>query len=77
MLSNKLPCVTNQENLSYSDNKMYDCCPLFQEEVYEDHPNKNNLTSLTEIVQRVLPDLPPDIERNGDNKEEVTTRKIL
>ena len=75
MLSNKLPDGV-KINMPYTDNKMYDCCPLFKEEVHEDHPDKDKLTSLEETIQRVLPDLPQDIESNGENKNEVNERKV-
>jgi hypothetical protein len=51
------PCDT-EKGYSYSNNKMYNFCPLFLEEGPLD-PSK--LHSLQEILQRVLPEYPTDL----------------
>ena len=52
---------------------MYDFCPLFREEI----PEGVNLSqaqsySLTEILNRIVPNLPENIAESADNLDQVT-----
>ena len=66
-------------NLGYLvDEFSYNGCPVFLEEMPEDHVGRERMSSLIEIMGRILPDLPKCIEftPNKDNYEEVTACKI-
>lgn len=62
----------NEEGYSYSENKMYNCCPLFLEEVAGD-PSKQH--SLKEILQRVKPEYPADLPEGIEMEELTFTKK--
>ena len=67
------------ENEARFDTKMYDRCPIFQEEVNAEHPGRSQLASFDEIMMRVIPDLPACLQLSQDreNFEQVTACKIL
>ena len=65
-------------NDAYFNEKIYNGCPLFKEEVSADNPERSQKASIEETMMRVLPDLPSCLKMSskGENLEQVTACKI-
>ena len=79
MLSSLPPAnMDSADDVVFLEDRYYDSCPIFREEVSPNHVGRDQMASLNEIMTRILPEMPESIilSSNGDNFEEVTACKI-